>query len=326
MDGAEHSLVVAFVDHHLVEDIDAGRMLVDAWKIARDSKGRHSLLLLCFNERERDNLIGRYGDLKSNQAVVIDQLGERAIRPALVGVRFLHECRRLLATALELKGVPGFLHLFISHAKLDGLPLAQSLQHHIKTIPWLTAFYDATDLAGVVDWEGELERSASTSLLIILRTDAYEHRPWCQKEALWAEESGVPTVLVEARPGLFYPAGELPLERMPSVRIPDGNLLRVLNAALRESLRYLLFQRRVVSLRAAGLLAPTLLVRAFSYPPSMSGILKVCHEIGMSEAVIIYPDPQLRSGPFEAAEALVAKKAPNARLTTPTTLFASPPP
>src|ERR1700719_2296623 len=37
----------------------------------------------------------------------------------------------------------GYLRLFISHAKLDGLPLAHSLRHLIGRFTWLEAFYDA---------------------------------------------------------------------------------------------------------------------------------------------------------------------------------------
>jgi hypothetical protein len=39
--------------------------------------------------------------------------------------------------------------LFISHAKMDGLPLAQALNYQIKSIGWLCSFYDADDLPAV---------------------------------------------------------------------------------------------------------------------------------------------------------------------------------
>ena len=34
-------------------------------------------------------------------------------------------------------------------------------------------------------------------------------------------------LLVDARTSLNHPAGTLPLDRVPSVRIPDGNLVRI---------------------------------------------------------------------------------------------------
>jgi hypothetical protein len=252
--------------------------------------------------------------------IAVDQLAERALRTVFIALRVLHEARSLLAAALPGRGA-NFLTLFISHAKLDGLPLAQSLKHVIHSMPWLRSFYDARDLSGVSDWQTALETAATSSLLIILRTDNYEQRPWCQKESLWAEEAAAPTVLVEARPGLAYPAGELPLERMPSVRIPDGNLYRILHAALRENVRHLLFQRRVQEMRSSGRISGRREVIALSYPPSMSALLRVCQTLKAKNGVIIYPDPPLRRGLYEAAIALMDKAAPHGtKLITPTML------
>jgi hypothetical protein len=59
-------------------------------------------------------------------------------------------------------------------------------------------------------------------------------------------------LLVDARTSLNHPAGTLPLDRVPSVRIPDGNLVRILFLALREGLRFLLFMRRNGSWSAAS--------------------------------------------------------------------------
>lgn len=104
---------------------------------------------------------------------------------------------------------------------------------------------------------------------------------------------------------------------MPSVRIPDGNLLRILNAALRESLRYLLFQRRVREIK----IDKNTSLKVFSYPPRCLRLLRACEElITKTSAVILYPDPPLRTGLYEAAKALVADKAPNVRLLTPETI------
>src|SRR5437016_6015068 len=66
----------------------------------------------------------------SLQLLQVHDLGERAIRPAMLSLRLLHECRVLLASALPTENdKAGHLRLFISHAKMDGLPLAQALKH-----------------------------------------------------------------------------------------------------------------------------------------------------------------------------------------------------
>ncbi len=332
LDQACHTLLVTIVDFPALEDAPFLDWLANIWGLIRQSGKRHNMLLLALDERVADKLRDKRPALQSLTSYTPQQLGERAIRTVLFSLRVLHEARVLLARALSPSpsGQPaGALRLFISHAKLDGLPLAQSLQHQIQAIPWLTSFYDATDLANETDWEHALEAATVSSLLVILRTDAYEQRWWCRQEALWCELHAMPAVLVEARPGLSYPAGDLPLERMPSIRIPDGNLLRIINAALRESLRYLLFQRRVQEMRSGGSIPANAEIRVFSYPPSMPALLRVCGELAPNTTrprFVLYPDPPLRTGLYEAAQALVAATAPGVQLLTPGTLAANPAP
>lgn len=320
MDSACHTVVIVLAGPGLVGEKPLLDFISECWVHARKSNGAHTVLIITPDDRLGDDLRKAAPPLSTNQTASLEQLGERALRPALGAIRALHEARRCLARALVGGAQPAFLTIFISHAKIDGLPLASSLKHLIDEVPWLKSFYDARDLAPESDWEAALEQAATSSMLVILRTDIYEHRYWCQREALWAEETAAPTVLVEARPGLSYAAGQLPLERMPSVRIPDGNLFRVLNAALRESLRYLLFQRKIKEMIVSGAIASSTEVIPFSYPPSMAALLRACAQLKTPNALIIYPDPPLRRGVYEAAVALVQSIAPQVRLVTPSSL------
>ena len=330
IEGACHTLIVVFADSMLIGDKGLTSFVETCWDVVHRSRNRHTLLVLALNEEKGRELIKAARSLNANHYVSLEKLGEEGIRPVMAALRALHEARKLLADAIS-KSRPNlnlaFLRLFISHAKIDGLPLAQSLKHLLDAIPWLSSFYDARGLAGETDWQKALGDASRSSLLIILRTDVYETRHWCRQEVLWAEEIAAPTVIVEARPGLSYPAGELPLERMPSVRIPDGNLFRVINAALRESLRHLMFQRRVKEMQSRGVFRG-FMVKPFSYPPSMTAIINACGKIKNSKAVILYPDPPMRRGVYESGCALVEKLSPNALLATPatlTTLFAAKP-
>jgi hypothetical protein len=101
----------------------------------------------------------------------------------MLALRLLHEGRVLLAGALP--PAPGckagYLRLFISHAKIDGLPLAHALKHQIEALGWLQDFYDVDDLPGGCDWQAELERGVGSSLIVMLRTEVYESRPWCRQ-------------------------------------------------------------------------------------------------------------------------------------------------
>jgi hypothetical protein len=203
------------------------------------------------------------------------------------------------------------------------------LKHQIETLGWLQDCYDVDDLPAGCDWQRELEKGVGSSLIVILRTEVYDSRPWCQQEVLWADEYATPAVLVDARTGLNHPGGVLPLDRVPTVRIPDGNLIRILFLALREGLRFLYFMRRVKQMEHDGDLPSPVELRVFSFQPSMSALLRACRSLAASteppttDRLILYPDPTLRSGAYEAAIALVEKYAPDARLVTPQTLAAT---
>jgi hypothetical protein len=121
----------------------------------------------------------------------------------------------------------------------------------------------------------------------------------------------------------------LPFDRVPTVRIPDGNLHRILFLALRESLRFLHFSRRVEEMKRSGVLPTPIELRIFSTPPSMAALLRACRSLVDSAEpagtprLILYPDPPLRVGLYEAASALVDTYAPpGTRLVTPNTLTA----
>jgi hypothetical protein len=326
-----HTLTVVFVDHALLTK--GGEplwdWLADCWTHTQFSKGRHSMMVFPMDERVGDEFVGKRAAFRTLQLRQVHEFGERAIRPAMLALCLLHECRKLLASALPLMAPPGcppgFLRLFISHAKIDGLPLAHALRHQIRMVPWLQSFYDADDLPPGCDWQRELERGVGSSLIVMLRTEVYDSRYWCQQEVLWSDEYAAPAVLVDARTGLNHPASMLPFERVPTVRIPDGNLLRILFLALREGLRFLHFARRVEEMKKS-ILPKALELRVFSVAPSMPALLRACQSLAASKEppttprLIVYPDPPLRAGVYEAAQALVAAHSGGAQLLTPDTI------
>jgi TIR domain-containing protein len=329
LDGFCHTMTVVLVDGELLRRGDDALWdwLAACWTATTNSKGRHAMLAVAIDERAGDAFSRKRPELATLQLLQVHDLGERAIRPTMLALRLLHQCRMLLVAALPGHDQkPGHLRLFISHAKMDGLPLAHALKHQIEALKWLEDFYDADDLPAGCDWQLELERGVGSSLIVMLRTEGYDGRPWCQQEVLWADEYATPAVLVDARTNLNHPAGTLPFDRAPSVRIPDGNLVRVLFLALREGLRFLLFMRRVEQMKQEGELPSPVDLRVFSFPPSMPALLRACQSLANSKEtrrLILYPDPPLRSGQYEAAQALVSVYAPGASLVTPQTLAAT---
>jgi hypothetical protein len=334
LDSFGHSFVVVIIDRAF---LDKGRdamwdWLETCWAHINASLGRHKLLAVAMDERVGYAFSGKRTGLASLQLLQAHDLGERAIRPATLALRMLHECRCLLAAALTTTPgqKAGHLRLFISHAKMDGLPLAHALKRQIEALRWLEDFYDVDDLPAGCDWQLELEKGVGSSLVIMLRTDEYDGRPWCQQEVLWADEYATPAVLVEARTTLNQPAGTLPFDRVPTVRIPDGNLVRILFIALREGLRFLIFLARVEQLKKDRTLPDPVVLRVFSFSPGMSALLRACNALADSSEppaaprIILYPDPPFRSGTYEAAHALVAAYGPpGTELLTPNTLAAT---
>lgn len=334
LDSFCHTVTVVLVDRSLLTK--GGEPLWDwlaeCWRLTSASAGRHAMFAVPMDERIGNLFSHKRPQLQSLQLLDVHSLGERAIRPAMLSLFLLHQCRIVLAEALpKVPGVlPGYLRIFISHAKMDGLPLALALRHQIGELKWLSKFYDADDLPPGCDWQKELERGVGSSLIVMLRTEEYDNRHWCRQEVLWADEYATPAVLVDARTGLNHPAGLLPFDRVPTARIPDGNLVRVLFLALREGLRLLHFTRRVEEMKRSGSLPTPVELRVFSFQPSMSALLRACLDLAKSKEpsttprLILYPDPTFRAGLYEAAEALVAAHGPpGTRLVTPNTLAAT---
>jgi hypothetical protein len=328
-----HTLTIVLLDRALLSVGDAlCNWLAECWQVTKGSNGRHAMLVVPMDERVGKQFLAECPTLATLQLLLAYGLGERAIRPAMLALRLLHESRVLLAEALPSAHghKSGYLRFFISHAKMDGLPLAHALKHQIEALGWLKDFYDAEDLPTGCDWQRELEQGVGSSLIVMLRTEVYDSRPWCQQEVLWADEYATPAVLVDARTGLNHPAGVLPFDRVPTVRIPDGNLLRILFFALREGLRFLHFMRCVEQMKQNADWKSPMELRVFSFPPSMSALLRACHSLAESKEpastprMILYPDPPFRAGLYEAAQALVATYAPSGtRLVTPNTLAAT---
>ncbi|MDJ0865813.1 MAG: toll/interleukin-1 receptor domain-containing protein [Myxococcota bacterium] len=338
LDAAHHTVVVALVGTGLVADGAAISWLEDCWRAVDgdpddDHEGPHAMLLVPLDDGARQALLDRSSALGGSQLQDLHEFGESALRPALLALRVLQMARERVSSALPpVQGgdCPGFLRLFISHAKGDGLPLAQSLRGLVREHDWMRAFYDADDIKPGTNWRKVLRRGVRTSVLVALRTSVYATRHWCRQEMAWADEYGVPVILVESRTGLLMPADDLPVRRSPTVRVPDGNLLRVLYLAMREGLRVQMFLRAVEQLQRDRVLPrDEEQLRVVPRRPSGASVLRACRGLGRSAAAappagrrIVYPDPPLGADALAIAEAIVEKYAPGTRLTTPETLRA----
>jgi hypothetical protein len=116
-------------------------------------------------------------------------------------------CRDLAHSIAGLVGDPmgGRLRVFISHTKRyspdeepDEVLRIVGLVRQVIGSTHLAAFFDEADLQPGADWERELIAAASSSALLVVRTDLFASRDWCQREVLTAKRADMPIVVLHA--------------------------------------------------------------------------------------------------------------------------------
>ena len=237
--------------------------------------------------------------LLENEASEFSKLGEERMRPHTLALLALHRARLILGRR---PGEDNALQLFISHAKADGIFLADALRNFIAQVPELRGWYDADDLHSGRRWRKELEGAASRSVLIAVRTEGYIASRFCRDEFEWALANGVPIVVVDALRSASVPAAPLPFASMPNVRIGDGNVHRILRAALREHLRILLVE---TSLAESAAMLPAAKWRVWPRLPSWAALSRHLPDpppaAGEGERIIVVVESLTSDLEFDAA-------------------------
>lgn len=322
--GPLHCLCIVLVGQKLVEDDDFVGWINQLGAQIEDSDETHRFLVI-----DTDGTLG--GFMKKapatswSQATILNELGERSVRETIAGLIALNLALKAITAGSPI--IPDKLKFFVSHAKIDGQPLARMLSSQIQRLPGFGTFYDYDDIEPGANWQTTLRNGIESSVVIILRSDVYDTRTWCVQEVQWANEFGSPVVVVDLRNSLMIGPSELSLDSNPTVRVPDGNMYRIIFAGLREALRVRQHIRAVQHFLDRGDLSAgstKVLVRR----PTMRALQAACQELvdlGLNGAAptIIYPDPPLEDGDFSAANALVGSAADTIRLTTPETLITS---
>ena len=129
------------------------------------------------------------------------------------------------------------LKLFISHAKRDGLVVAENLRNSLRSKTKLDSFFDKNDIIEGVDFEKQIQENVKSSLLMVLDSDAYGTRQWCQKEIICAKKYGIPIVVVDMHSDVITRTFPY-MGNVPSIRLKDDNLDSAINLLLRTGLRY----------------------------------------------------------------------------------------
>ncbi len=205
--------------------------------------------------------------------------------------------------------------VFISHAKRDGVPLSWALRAQFREMKWMKRFYDFDVLKpGQKNWREVLESGVEESLVLVLRTNAFDQRPWCRQEVMWAEEYARPIVIIDARTHLTQLPSSLPYSACHAVTVPDGDTLRVLTICMRELLRGSLALHKAPHESDATVFLPR--------PPSLTSLFTALKRIremqGSDPPNIVYAGPPLENGFRRAAHELIRSIEPRASLHTMT--------
>lgn len=99
------------------------------------------------------------------------------------------------------------LKIFISHSKKDenkiGQQRAIEFRDYIRTKTKMDSFFDASDILDGQDFENQIKSNAAEerSLLVMLNSNTYSEREWCQKEVLYAKNNKIPAIAVSLLDG-----------------------------------------------------------------------------------------------------------------------------
>lgn len=214
-------------------------------------------------------------------------------------------CRDLAHSIAGLIGDPmgGRLSVFISHTKRyspDELPdyvleLVQFVRDVIGNTH-MSAFFDEADLQPGSNWEEELVKAASTSGLLVVRTDLYSSRDWCQREVLTAKRADMPVVVLQAlRRG--EERGSFLMDHVPTVPLQGAteaekraSIERALNQLVDEALKRALWNRQRAQLANYGF---DWLPTNAPEPVTLLGWLKEQTLSPNRPLFVLHPDPPL---------------------------------
>lgn len=213
----------------------------------------------------------RYGDYTKNYRDI--ELNRRMF------VEIAHEIYRWLFSSEDHKQ----LKLFISHTKNDkkGFELAKELKELIDKDMKFTNFFDVNDIQNGDDFNDTIIASIKESTLVIVHSNSYSSRFWCQKEVICAKENDRPIVEANCIDGIEDRSFPL-MCNYPSIRY--NNALEVLEFALMETVRFQYCDKLMGMYKNNGYFTNA---KTFNRVPD-SFMLK-----NVAEPEIVYPEPEL---------------------------------
>ena len=177
------------------------------------------------------------------------------------------------------------LKLFLSHTKNDkiGVSVAKELKQYIDQNTTMSNFFDTNDIQIGNEFDDEILNSIKASTLIIIHSDTYSSRYWCQKEIISAKRNNRPIISVDYLDS--FEDRSFPLMcNFPSIRYKN-NPLNVLELALLETIRFYYCNELFKAYKHCGYIPE--FADTFNTVPDNFAIREAKSEM------IIYPEPEL---------------------------------
>ncbi len=194
------------------------------------------------------------------------------------------------------------LKIFLSHAKdgKNGINVTKQLKQVIDNSA-MRRFFDTNDIAPGYKFDEEIVNNIKDSSIIIVNSDIYSTRYWCQREIQVSKESERPIIevdLIEKGMDRKFPyAGNVPVVRadIKNEKIEIDDLYRILETILIETIRYYYVDSKLSKIEKKI----TGRVKRMSRPPEMCDLQKILKKDGefikLNYDRIVYPDPPIYS-------------------------------
>lgn len=200
-------------------------------------------------------------------------------------------------------GKSSSIKIFLSHAKSGntGRVLAEDIYKYIDQTN-MSRFFDATEIAPGFAFDEEIEKHIKESTLLIIGSDEYSSRYWCQREVLSAKKYDRPILaidcLVDSEDRVFPASSNVTcLNINPKKKLTEKKILRILGCTLLETIRHyhavksLEYYQSRAWIDSSAIVAPR--------PPEIRKVIEAS-KVGITQ--IYYPEPALYAEEIEWLE------------------------
>jgi SLOG cluster2/TIR domain len=277
---ARRNVVVVFADDFMVIDKDWCRFVADTWEKCSGVDSRCLPFQLTEHAWPLDNRLRGVNFSHADQPLPADE------RVALVTRRIVVElCRFLRCLSLGDDASKAPVKLFLSHTKLDidtDPKVAKLVIALLKGDQPIETWVDSGDIPTGSAFAKEIASGVQDSSLLVVLTDNYATRTWCQEEVMLAKEHDRPIAVIDCLSK--YEVRSFPfLGNVPWIRW-SGDPQAGIDALLKETLRTLVNLDELSRVQQPGDLL-------FSRPPELATL------VGRTEgSTVLYPDPPLGLG------------------------------